>query len=211
VKLRWQIVKDCSIGQERIGRVLGNAGERGANVAAIQCACTTIRRASRAITQLYDLVLSPTGLRATQFVILSAIDREGERAQCRLAQEYAVSVETLSRRLAGLRRKRLVHLRDGSPHHQHVYTLTEMGRRELEKATPHWNRAQARLAVTLGEAGLKSLFDICERLVAGARQAQVLRVPNYPLSVEPNEVVRTKKHSPKNASSSNIRQSGRMK
>lgn len=171
----------------------GSAIRKTANVAPIQCACTTIRRASRAITQLYDLVLSPTGLRATQFVILAAIAREGRIAQCRLAEEYAVSIETLSRRLASLRRKGLVHLSDGSPHHQHVYTLTDAGRRELERATPHWNRAQARLAATVGEADLKLLFDICERLVAGARHAQVLRIPNHALSVTPEEVERQRK------------------
>ena len=176
----------------------GNAIRKTNDVAAIQCACTTIRRASRAITQLYDLVLSPTGLRATQFVILAAIGREGKIAQCRLAEEYAVSVETLSRRLASLRRKGLVHLSDGSPHHQHVYTLTNLGRRELERSTPHWNRAQARLTATVGEANLKLLCDICEHLVAGARHAQVLRMPNYAPSPIPEEVAPTTKYSQKN-------------
>ena len=147
-------------------------------IARTRCACTTIRGASRAITQLYDLVLAPTGLRATQFVILAAIGREGEIAQCRLANDYAVSVETLSRRLASLRRKGLVHVNDGFPHHQHIYTLTASGREELERAIPHWNRAQARLRATVGEADLKLLFDICERLVAGARHAQVIRMRN---------------------------------
>ena len=190
----------------------GSALRKTADVAAIPCACTTIRRASRAITQLYDLVLSPTGLRATQFVILSAIGREGKIAQCRLAEEYAVSVETLSRRLASLRRKGLVHLSDGSPHHQHVYALTDVGRRELEKATPHWIRAQARLSATVGAADLNLLCDICERLVAGARRAQVLRVPNCAPSPTVAEVAQTRKHPQRKAASfSDILQSGKMK
>ena len=174
---------------------MGSAIRKTPDVAAIQCPCTTIRRASRAITQLYDLVLSPSGLRATQFVILSAIGREGKIAQCRLAEEYSVSLETLSRRLASLRRKGLVHLSDGSPHHQHVYTLTDVGRRELEKATPHWNRAEARLSATVGDAGLKLLCDICERLVVGARHAQVLRIPNRALSPTPEAIAQPRKHS----------------
>ncbi len=32
--------------------------------------CATVRRASRALTQLYDETLRPLGLRATQFTIL---------------------------------------------------------------------------------------------------------------------------------------------
>jgi hypothetical protein len=95
----------------------------------------------------------------------------------------------------------LVHLSDGSPHHQHVYTLTDVGPRELERASPHWNRAQARLSATVGEADLKLLCEICERLVAGARHAQVLRMPNFALLAIPEEVEQTANHSQKNAPS----------
>lgn len=41
-------------------------------------ACILVRRASRAVTHLYDLVLAPTGLKATQFVLLRAIEQHGE-------------------------------------------------------------------------------------------------------------------------------------
>jgi hypothetical protein len=34
------------------------------------CACTTLRRAARAVTAAYDAALAPSGLRITQFSIL---------------------------------------------------------------------------------------------------------------------------------------------
>ncbi|MEW6300271.1 MAG: hypothetical protein AB1671_21465 [Thermodesulfobacteriota bacterium] len=39
------------------------------------CACFNLRKAARAVTQLYEEVLRPTGLRVTQFALLSARQR----------------------------------------------------------------------------------------------------------------------------------------
>ena len=143
------------------------------------------RRASRAVTQLYDLVLSPSGLRATQFIILYSIGQEGEIAQCRLAEHHAVSTETLSRRLASLRRKGLLQVREGAVHHQQLYSLTPSGRERLNGAIPAWNRAQDRLNAAIGTADRDLLLNLCDRIVAGARQAQLLRLPNRAQAAPP--------------------------
>ena len=74
---------------------------------------TTFRRATRSLTHLYDLVLAPTGLKATQFAILRGISQYEEIAQWRLAREFDLGVETLTRRLAKLRRNGLVSMRVG--------------------------------------------------------------------------------------------------
>ena len=148
------------------------------NLRQTSCACAAVRRASRSITQLYDLVLAPTHLKATQFVILHAIAQQGEVAQCLLADEYAVSLETLSRRLGALRRQGLIHLRETSSHHQHVYSLTDAGRNKLQEAVPYWNRAQERLRTALGDTEWEALFDLFDRLVTGAREALEIRTPN---------------------------------
>ncbi len=39
---------------------------------ASSCACFQFRKASRSVTQLYDQILAPVGLRSTQVVILVA-------------------------------------------------------------------------------------------------------------------------------------------
>src|SRR5579872_1630326 len=38
-----------------------------------ECVCANLRRANRAVTHLFDLVLAPTQLRVTQFILLRAI------------------------------------------------------------------------------------------------------------------------------------------
>ena len=41
----------------------------------LDCACASLRRAARAVTQLYEAALQDTGLRATQFTLLQALER----------------------------------------------------------------------------------------------------------------------------------------
>ena len=68
------------------------------------CMCETVRRASRALTQLYDETLRPLGLRATQFTILQVLSRTGELSQGELGQILAMDSTTLTRTLRILRR-----------------------------------------------------------------------------------------------------------
>src|SRR5260370_11431870 len=68
-------------------------------LAILPCMCASFRRASRALTQLYDEALRPVGLRATQFTILQALSLAGEVSQGGLAQILAMDSTTLTRTL----------------------------------------------------------------------------------------------------------------
>jgi DNA-binding MarR family transcriptional regulator len=142
------------------------------------CACAAVRRAARAVTQFYDLVLAPTGLRTTQFITLRAIAEAGEIAQWQLAHQYAFAPETLSRHLSLARKKGLLQVRLGARRGERIYGLTPYGRDCLNKALPHWERAQQRLAQALGEDGLESAIDALDRIAQAAQAAERLRTPN---------------------------------
>jgi DNA-binding MarR family transcriptional regulator len=142
-----------------------------------------IRQANRAITQLYDLALAPARMKASQFMMLRIIDAAGEVAQCTIARQHAVSVETLSRRFAALRRKGLVATRIGA-HCERIYSLTEKGKAALNDARPYWENAQARLRESLGGQDWQHLFELCTRTLRAAREAEQLRRPNgHPIRV----------------------------
>src|SRR5476651_2814628 len=51
------------------------------------CACFNFRKASRSVTQLFDQILAPTGLRSTQLVILMTGQLLGPSSIARLAQD----------------------------------------------------------------------------------------------------------------------------
>lgn len=142
------------------------------------CVCAALRRAARSATQLYDLVLQPSGLKATQFMALQTIANAGELPQWQFARQHSVAVETLSRRLAVLRRRGLVAVRTGGNHGERIYSLTAQGRMALDRATPYWERAQERLRTTLGDSELKALLSICESAVTAAHEAEQLRAKN---------------------------------
>lgn len=142
------------------------------------CACAALRMAARAASQFYDLVLQPSGLKATQFFALKSIEEAGEIAQWKFSRDNAVAVETLSRRFAALRKKGLVTARVGGNHGERIYSLTESGKETLLRAMPYWERAQKRLRQTLGDSDLRELLRVCETAVQAAQKAERLRAIN---------------------------------
>lgn len=141
-------------------------------------AFAALRTASRAITQFYDLVLAPTGLKGTQFVILQAIHEAGEVAQCDFARDFAIAVPTLSRRFGGLRRKDYIQIRRGDRHGERIYSLTEKGVETYKQALPYWERAQYRLRMALGEDSWAQMLQLADRIRQAAVAAEQLRTDN---------------------------------
>lgn len=137
-------------------------------VLSIHDPCVSLRRASRAISHFYDQVLSPTGLKVTQFIILHAIGLRTEVAQWRLSSEYGISNDTLSRRLALLRRNGLIAYRIGNDRPgERLYHLTPDGLTTLRRALPYWERAQVRFLQAIGNSAgwdllLNNIDQICE-------------------------------------------------
>lgn len=107
------------------------------------CVCHTLRRVTRAVTQLYDDALRPSGLRVTQFSLLVAITRMGEANLRQIEDALALDQTTLTRGLNLLERDGLI---ERAPHPDgriKAMRLTSKGRRALETARPLWARAQA--------------------------------------------------------------------
>lgn len=140
--------------------------------------CITFRAASRAITHLYDLVLAPTGIKSTQFIILYAISQKTEIAQWDLSKRYSISVETLSRRLAFLRKSELVEMHLGPNHNERLYKLTEAGRKKLVAAVPYWNRAQGRFLQVAGLCDWNVTLKAAEKAVIAAHKAETAKLKN---------------------------------
>ena len=141
------------------------------------CACASLRRASRAVCRLYDLVLKPTSLKTTQFIILAAIADTGEIAHCDLARRFAASEETFSRRLASARNAGWIRMTIGD-HRRRVYSLTDRGRTILQSTKPYWERAQDRMCRELGEVDWKLLAGFAERVTLAAHRAERTAVRN---------------------------------
>jgi len=114
------------------------------------CVCSTLRMVSRAVTQLYDDILRPSGLRVTQFSILATIARNGEANLRQLEAALAIDQTTLTRSLNLLERHRMI---ERVPHPDgriKAMRLTRKGRRVLNVARPLWAQAQDKVLRDLG-------------------------------------------------------------
>lgn len=148
------------------------------------CACASLRRASRAVSHLYDLVLAPTRLRISQFLILCAIAESEEVAHCDLARHFSAAEATFSRRLASARKAGWVEM-NVDAQRRRIYRLTGSGHTLLRQAAPSWERAQARLRSQLGEEDWDALVALAERITLAAAAAEKAPFRNSrPASIE---------------------------
>ncbi|MFB3921346.1 MAG: MarR family winged helix-turn-helix transcriptional regulator [Terriglobia bacterium] len=137
----------------------------------LPCACASLRRATRVVTQLYDEELRGAGLRATQFTLLQALERAGRITQGRLGELLAIDSTTLTRTLRLLIGKGWVRSVPGQDRRERHLQLTPAGRREFDQARPHWERAQHRLRLALGDSLWKLMQTALVRMAEAARQA----------------------------------------
>jgi DNA-binding MarR family transcriptional regulator len=132
------------------------------------CACTTLRRAARALTAAYDADLAPSGLRITQFSILRRLARHGPLSVTRLAAEAALDRSTMGRNLNPLERRGLVRIEGGNvDQRERVAYLTAAGEAAIEAALPYWRETQKRIAALVRPSAIGELADQLDAL--GAR------------------------------------------
>lgn len=133
------------------------------------CAVLNLRRAARAVTSRYEAVLRPVGLKATQFSLLVAISLRGPVTISHLAEIMVMDRTTLPRNLKPLEKAGLVNVAAGEDRRTRAVTLTNEGRKMLERALPLWEEAQSVLVKGLGEARFDGLLDDLRETVAVAR------------------------------------------
>ena len=126
----------------------------------LPCMCASFRRASRALTQLYDEALRPVGLRATQFTILQALSLAGEVSQGGLAQILAMDSTTLTRTLRIMGREGWIAERRGEDRRERLLRLAKAGRHQFSRALPSWEKAQAQLGRQLGDKRWHALMKL---------------------------------------------------
>ena len=115
------------------------------------CACANLRRAGRALTQIYDEELRPAKLRITQFTILKALSTVPTARQGGLAYALGLDSTTLTRTLALLRRHGYVAIQRGRDRRERILSLTEKGKAKVDQLVPAWERAQKRIREAMGK------------------------------------------------------------
>lgn len=123
------------------------------------CTCFNVRRASRAVTQFYDDVMAPSGVKANQFTMVGAIAMMGPASVTRLAEHLALDRTTLTRNLKLLADQGMVDIGPGEDKRERVVRLSREGAVALERATPVWHEAQNRLIAKFGEERWRRMIE----------------------------------------------------
>ena len=129
------------------------------NLPGLPCLCSSFRRTARALSQVYEEAMRPTGLRITQFTILQALARTGEVKQGRLGEILVMDSTSLTRTLRIMRQQGWIAERRGEDQRERWLKLSKAGEAKLKIATATWEKVQARLQAKLGESGWKSLMQ----------------------------------------------------
>jgi DNA-binding MarR family transcriptional regulator len=145
------------------------------------CACYNLRRASRAVTQVFDAYFDEIGLKATQFTVLAALSYEsqGRPTVSHLAHVLVLEQSSLSRNLGVLERMGHIRLVAGEDKRERIVMLTRAGRAMLARGFPVWNAAQAAIAQALDPKAFDAQLRSLRRLT---RTALALRPRKAPRS-----------------------------
>ncbi len=124
-----------------------------------------IRQAARMLGQLYDDVLAPSGLRATQHTLLYTIHTMNGPTLREMAQAMVMDLSALGRSLKPLKREGLVAIvpdpQDGRAKHA---TLTKAGSKTLKHTLELWRDAQDRFEKAVGVKRAEELRSVFESL-----------------------------------------------
>ncbi len=121
------------------------------------CVCMNVRRASRAITKIYDQALEGSGLKVTQFSLLKNIDDKGPLNVSALAKLLMLDRTTLVRNLKPLESAQFIENTSSQDSRERQLTITEHGHETVLKALPHWKSVQRQIKKQIDPEVLSSL------------------------------------------------------
>lgn len=137
----------------------------------LPCACQNLRRATRAVTRIYDQELKKSGIEITQFGLLTALAIAGQANQGRLSAGFAMDSTTLTRTLAVLRKRGWVQVKPGKDRRERLFSLTQAGKTQIAQAQPYWDSAEQRLRKGLGDTAWKKMKKTVSLVTKAAIEA----------------------------------------
>ena len=120
------------------------------------CVGFNIRKAMRAVSQHYDKILAPTGLRGTQFTILTVLCIHNKVTVTDLANYLVMDRTTLTRNLKPLQTEGYLVISPGlQDRRSRQITLSSKGKKTQKLALPFWQKAQREMVDYMGMANTK--------------------------------------------------------
>jgi DNA-binding MarR family transcriptional regulator len=130
------------------------------------CNCLAIRQAARHVTQFYDQLFAPVGLRATQYAILSRLKRGGPMTINGLAAALVMDRTTLGRNILPLQRDGLIEVVSSpADRRRRELRLTAKGTEKQRQGSECWAVAQERFDEVFGSDRAAALRGLLREVV----------------------------------------------
>jgi len=130
------------------------------------CNCLNLRRASQAITHVYDELLKPCGLRVNQFSLLAHIKGLEPISVSDLALAMRLDRTTLVRNLRSLEEQGFIEDIAATGARSRQLKLTEKGLKLTLEAEAVWSEAQNSLVNYLGKEEVATLTELLSKIEA---------------------------------------------
>ncbi|WP_303966652.1 MarR family winged helix-turn-helix transcriptional regulator [Sporosarcina ureae] len=128
------------------------------------CASANLRTVSGSLTQLYNQLLKPTGLKITQYYMLGNIYAMPDISISKLGEIMLLDQTTVTRNLNILNDSGYVQIKRAEQDSRiKVVTLTDVGYEKLNNATPIWMQVQEQIE---GSIGKTEYMDLLEKLAS---------------------------------------------
>ena len=141
-------------------------GEEPTRTAGSPRGCTSfkLRQLTRRVGRDFDRALGASGLKTTQYSLLTHVEKLGPLRPVDLALAMGMDASTLTRNLQPLVEAGWIEIGPGADRRSRLVSLTPAGRARRIAAGRDWKRAQLALNARLGEArvaALHALLDDC--------------------------------------------------
>lgn len=130
------------------------------------CNCLNIRRASQAVTEVYDEFLAPSNLKIGQFSLLKHINQLGPVSVSDLALIIRLDRTTLVRNLKPLEKSGLVEDISTEGTRNRQLKLTAKGIKAYKYAEELWEKAQSFLEEYLGKDNIDIFTTLLSKIEA---------------------------------------------
>jgi DNA-binding MarR family transcriptional regulator len=143
-----------------------DAPAHAADAAPRGCTNLKLRQLTRAVTRHYDAYVAPTGLRNTQYSLLSHVVLLGPIQPSELAGRMRLDASTLTRNLQPLLAQGWLVQGPGADGRSRLIEATEAGRAKRAEAQRAWKQAQVALNTRLGPQRVVALHGLIDDLLA---------------------------------------------
>jgi len=130
------------------------------------CTNLKLRQLSREVTRHYDAYVARTGLKNTQYSLLSHVVLLGPIQPVELARRMKLDASTLTRNLQPLVAQGWVQMGPGADARSRSISATAAGRAKRTEGQRAWKQAQLALNERLGDARVAQLHELLDACLA---------------------------------------------